>query len=665
MSNGNEDSHKLKLEKELNLDNDFSPPTEEEWKTAVEESLKGASFEKLVTQTYEGIDLQPIYTQKGSATPTHSKPGFAPYLRGTTAGGYLSRPWEICQEIPGSLAQSFNEALKYDLQRGQTGINLLLDLAAQKGLDSDTAAKEEVGKNGTAISTLEDLSIALADIDIEKYPLHIIVGFSGLEVIMMLNAFFKQQGREISRVKGSVDTDPLGYMVTHGDLPILPGAAYDRMAFVTQWAGQHAPLLKTIGVSGLPYHHAGADAVRELVYVLATAVEYIDQLLERGIVIDEIAGQMRFTFGIGPFYFMEIAKLRAARVLWAKIIETYGGGSQAQKMTIHARTSFYNQAKYDSYVNMLRTTTEAFSAVVGGVDSLHTNPFNEVFGSGDEFSRRAARNTQVILLEECRLDQLIDPAGGSYYVERLTYEVCQKAWEKFREIEAMGGMFKALQKGFPQDETNKVHEKRKQDIVDKKSIIVGTNYSVDVNEKKPGGNFPDYEEIYQVRKQYLKKYRDSRSLEQETKINEILSLSKIPDASNSTGIIQAGSEAFLAGATLGEINEKFLQGGLDQWVSKSVGQWVSGSVDQKGRRVEGEKVRSSKMGLKASIPISHTNSNKLYDIQDPGAFPADSVHLKKPSRWPEGPKSVPHAMGPPGRAAESFEALRDRENSHE
>jgi len=395
-------------------------------------------------------------------------------------------------------------------------------------------------------------------------------------------------------------------------------------------------------------------------------VEYIDRLLERGIVIDDIAGQMRFTFGIGPFYFMEIAKIRAARVLWAKIIESCGGSRLAQKMTIHARTSFYHQTKFDPYVNMLRTTTEAFSAVAAGVDSLHTNPFNEVFGSSDEFSRRAARNTQVLLLEECHLDRPVDPAGGSYFLESLTHEVCQKAWEKFREIEAMGGMFKALVKGFPQVEIAAVHEKRKQDIVDGRSIIVGTNYSANVNEKKPGDNFPDHEEIFQVRKKYLKKYRGRRSLEQEAKINEKLSISKVFDASNGAEIIPAGTEAFLAGATIGEINKKFLQGGLNQWVSESVGQWVSGSVDQKVRRGEGEKVRKSKIRLKASIPNLHTNSNKLYDIQDPDAFPADSVHLKKPSRWPEGPKSVPHAMGLPGRrAAEVFEQMRDQENAHE
>jgi methylmalonyl-CoA mutase len=624
----------MSLEKELNLDRDFSPPSAEEWKTTVEKSLKGASFEDLVTPTNEGIDLQPIYTIGDIETLPYldQKPGFAYYLRGTNPGGYLSQPWEICQEIPTSLARPFNEALQYDLQRGQTGIHLSLDPATQKGLDSDSAAVEEVGKNGTAISTLEDFSIALADIDIEKYPLHITAGFSGLEIIMVLNAFLKQQGKEITRVKGSIDTDPLGYMVTHGDLPILLETAYDRMSLVTKWACRQAPFLKTIGVSGLPYHNAGADAVRELAYVLAMAVEYIDRLLERGMAIDDIAGQMRFTFGIGPFYFMEIAKLRAARILWAKIIETCGGGSQAQKITIHARTSSYNQTKYDPYVNMLRTATEAFSAVTAGVDSLHTNPFSEVFGSSDEFSRRVARNTQVLLHEECRLDRSIDPAGGSYYVEKLTHEVCQKAWDKFREIEAMGGMFKALQKGFPQDEIAAVHEKRKQDIVNKKSIIVGTNYSANINEKKPQDNFPDYEEIYRERKKYLTKYRNSRSSEQETEINKKLSHLKNLAASNDEEVIPAGTESLIAGATISEINEKFLRGGLNQSVSGSVGQLGD---------------EQAQLGIPLiTMPRPHPETNE-------NQHKRFAQHIGSPRR------------GAPGRAAEDYEELRDREYSHE
>ncbi|NIM13577.1 MAG: methylmalonyl-CoA mutase [Candidatus Aminicenantes bacterium] len=549
-------SREIKLENQLNLSKDFPPPTYEEWRAAAEASLEGASFEKkLVTQTYEGIDLQPIYTGEDIGNLSHlgQKPGFPGFGRGTRASGYPGQSWEICQEIPAVFAGQFNEILKHDLQRGQTGIALGLDRASRIGLDSDAAPADDVGKSGMAISTLADFSTALADINIKQFPLHIDTGYSAMEALMLLRAFTERQGERIDAINGSIDADPLGFLVVHGKLPVSLDTVFDRMARVVRWAGAHAPQLKTIGISGLPYHHAGADAVRELAYVLATAVEYINRLLERGIHIDTIAGNMRFTFGMGAFYFMEIAKIRAARMLWAKIAAACGGNSASQKMTIHARTSTYNQTRYDPYVNMLRTTTEAFSAVVAGVDSLFTNPFNERFGSGDEFSRRTARNTQVLLKDESRLDCLIDPAGGSYFVETLTFQVAQKAWKLFQDIEAKGGMLKALRSGFPQEEIKAVEQKRKADIARRKSIIVGTNFSAHVKEKRLETTFPDYQAVHSKRTQFLEKYKEARSVEQKAEIKEKLSQLKNAFISGWEDVINAGAEAFLAGATLGEV----------------------------------------------------------------------------------------------------------------
>jgi methylmalonyl-CoA mutase len=549
-------SREIKLENRLNPGRDFPPTTYEEWRAAAEASLDGASFEKkLVTQTYEGIDLQPIYTGKDTGNLTHpgQKPGFPGFARGAGASGYAGRSWEICQEIPVVFAGQFNEILKHDLQRGQTGIVLGLDRASQMGLDSDAAPAHEVGNGGTAISTLADFSTALADINIKQFPLHIDAGYSAMEALMLLRAFTERQGERIDAINGSIDADPLGFLAVHGRLPVSLDTVFDRMAGVVRWCGTHAPQLKTIGISGLPYHHAGADAVRELAYVLAAAVEYIDRLLGRGIHIDTIAGNMRFSFGMGAFYFMEIAKIRAARMLWAKIAAACGGGNASQKMTIHARTSTYNQTRYDPYVNMLRTTTEAFSAVVAGVDSLHTNPFNERFGPGDEFSRRTARNTQVLLKEESRLDRLIDPVGGSYFVETLTYRVAQNAWKLFQDIEKKGGMLKALRAGFCQEEIKAVEQKRKADIAGRKSIIVGTNFSAHVKEKRPGTTFPDYEAVHRERTRFLEKYKEAGTVGQKAGIKEKLSRLKNAVISGWEDVINAGAEAFSAGATLGEV----------------------------------------------------------------------------------------------------------------
>jgi methylmalonyl-CoA mutase len=457
---------------ELTLADDFSLPTFEEWKAEAGKALKGAPYaKKLVTGTYEGIDLQPIYTAADSDSLPHTghKPGSGSFVRGTHCGGYLEQPWEICQEITASSARQFNEALKHDLQHGQTGITLFLDRH----------------RGGFGIDSREDLAAALAGIDLETYPLHIIPGHSALEPLQLLAAYLDGAGLNKNLVKGSIDTDPLGVLAVHGNLPTDISTVYDNMAEAIRWAKSHMPGMKTIGPCGLPYHNAGADAVRELAYVIAGAVHYIDQMQERGLPVDTIAGSMRFTFAVGPFFFMEIAKLRAARMLWSKIIVAYGGSNKSAGMTIHGKTSRYNQTICDPYVNMLRTTTEAFAAITSGVDSLSTNRFNETFAPADEFSRRVARNTQNVLLEECKADRLIDPAGGSYFVESLTLQVAEKAWKHFQQIETKGGMLEALLEGFPQHEIKGVAGQRQEDIAGRKSILVGTNFSANVKEALP------------------------------------------------------------------------------------------------------------------------------------------------------------------------------------
>jgi methylmalonyl-CoA mutase len=552
MPNSSQNIDEIKLEKEFSLSGDFSPPTYEEWKIAAEQYLKGVPFEKaLVTRTYEGIDLQPIYRREDIENLPHleKKPGFGNFARGTSAEGYLDRSWEICQTIPYSLPEEFNKALKHDLERGQTAVNLVLDKSARMGVDADTAEADDqgdvggVGVDGVSISHLEDLSIALKDIDLGKFPIHIDAGLSGLEMVTALAALLKKEGKAIAKLKGSVCTDPVGFLALHGKLPFSMETAYNRPAQVVRWAVEHAPQIKTVGISGVPYHNAGASAVQELAYALATAVEYIDRLSEQNLSIDQIAGSMRFTFAVGPFYFMEVAKLRAARILWAKIVEAYGGNKESQKMTIHGVTSFHNQTMYDPYVNMLRTTTEAFSAVVGGVDSLQTNPFDETFGPPDEFSRRIARNTQIILDEETQLDQLIDPAGGSYYVEKLTHEVAEKAWALFREIEKRGGMLKALTEGYPQEEIEAVTAKRNKDLAKRKSVLVGTNTFADVKEEKLESKAPDYDAVRKTRTRQLKTYRDAAA--KDTVSDALSRLTASP--------VEASIEALTAGATIGEV----------------------------------------------------------------------------------------------------------------
>ncbi len=539
----------IKLEKEINLLKDFPPPTYIEWKESAEKNLKGIPFEKkLVTKTYEEIELQPIYTQKDikNITFVNEMPGYNYYVRGTEPEGYLNKSWEICQEIPYSFAEEFNKALKYDLERGQTSISLLLDKATQLGIDADNTKVEEVGHQGISMSNLEDFSRALLDIDLRNYPIHINAGFSSIQILMVLAAFLKKQNIDFDKIEGSIDADPIGFMLVDGSLPVSLKFVYDKIALVLKWARYNMPKLRTIGISGLPFHNSGASAVQELAYVLATSVEYINQMLDRDLNIDDIAQSIRLTFGIGPFYFMEVAKLRAVRILWAKIIETYKGNKESQKAKIHARTSFLNQTKYDPYVNILRTTTEAFSAVAGGVDSLHTNSFDECFEQPGEFSRRIARNTQIILNEETRLGKIIDPGAGSYYVEKLTDEVAKKAWDLFRKIEKKGGVFKALKQGYLQEQVEKVDERRRKDIAKRKAVIIGTNMYSNLKEKKLDLKQLDYREIQKRRRQYLKEYKGSGIHKKH--IEELNNL-----CLDSENIIDIGIETVLKGATIGEI----------------------------------------------------------------------------------------------------------------
>ena len=384
---------KQELNEENQLFSEFPVPTYQEWRKAVEKSLKGASFEeKLVSKNYEGISLQPMYRQEDIEGLSHlsSLPGAVPYVRGTRALGYQEKPWEVSQELVYSTPKEFNEAAKNDLQRGQTMLNLVLDQASALGQDPDQALPENVGRGGVSISSLKDFNQALEGIDLEQTPLLIQAGCAGLPVYSMLVTHAGQAGLNISKLRGCVGMDPLGTLAKEGTIPFSLKKAYDFMASFTFWAKDETPELQTILVQGDPFHNAGGNAVQELAFALASGVEYVRGMQERGLSIEEIAPRMLFSFSIGSNFFMEIAKLRAGRLLWSKIIDAFGGNEEAQKMTIHARTSSWTKTVYDPYVNMLRGTAEAFAAIIAGVDSLHVSPFDEAVRPADEFSRRIA-----------------------------------------------------------------------------------------------------------------------------------------------------------------------------------------------------------------------------------------------------------------------------------
>ncbi|KAA3612065.1 MAG: methylmalonyl-CoA mutase [Calditrichaeota bacterium] len=531
--------NKNKFPKSINLLDDFDLPSYEEWRQAVEKLLKGAPYDKIMpTKTYEGITLEPMYRKEDMAGIDYlqAKPGEAPYVRGTRPLGYLQKNREIAQEIRYPAAQEFNRALLADLRAGQTAVNLIVDKATKAGQDSDESS--DAGQNGVAISTLEDLEIALKNVDLQNIPLHISCGVSSLGLSAMLAALCKKNGLDMQQVQGSVSADPLAELAETGKLPISFSAAMNDLANATKWALSNAQNIATCGVDVAAYLNAGASAVQELAFAMATGVQYLREMTTRGLAVDDVAPKMCFTFALGSNFFMEVSKLRAARLLWSQVVAAFGGGEEAQKIVIHAKTGSLNKTIYDPYVNMLRTTTEAFSGVLGGVDSMHVGPFDEVIRPADDFSRRIARNTQIILDKESHFDRVVDPAGGSWYIENLTNELAGKAWELFQKIEADGGMFAALEKNVPQSETAATAAARWNNLAMRKDKSVGTNVYANMTEEKLQKRPIDLKKFSAGRSKYLSDWRKK----------------SVSVAGGSSEKMAELIEAVLSGATIGSLS---------------------------------------------------------------------------------------------------------------
>ena len=525
-----------KLSDNLELRKDFPSTSFEDWKKAAEKDLKGQSYNKsLITKTYEGIDLQPIYTQENiKDNPLlENFPGYNNYVRGNKTEGNLKNGWMVSQELPYYSPREYNEALKYDLERGLTAIYFKPDLATLLSKDPESAINGGQGKSGTSAVSLEDLEECFRDIDLTKHPLFVNGGFSAMQIFSLFVSYFRKSGTDIKKLNAAFLSDPFVFAMRTGVTPYNMETAFDEIYNVTKWTADNKLNIKTIGVCGYEYVNAGGSAVQELGYAMASAVEYINQMLKRGLTIDEAAPRFFFTFGISTNYFMEVAKLRAARIIWSNIIDAYKGKEDSKKMFIHSKTSFYNQAKNDIYVNLLRTTTEAFSAVAGGADSIYTSPFDETVGLPDEFSRRLARNTQIVLREESHLNSVIDPAGGSYYVETITAEIAQKAWEIVKSVEAEGGMLNAVTKGIPQTEIEKTAAAKEKDYAKRKKVIVGNNMYANMKEERIAERENGFED---ARKERAEKFKNRK--QREVNLKEVT--------------VDSLVDNFLEGSTIGE-----------------------------------------------------------------------------------------------------------------
>lgn len=539
---------------------EFEPTGYEQWKAQTIVALKGGVFEKrMFTKTYEGIQLEPIYTGENTKNLTHihSYPGTDYFLRGVNAGGYVSMPWKVAQQCAEALPEKFNETAKQEMAKGSTSLNIALDTATLSGVDATEADAGIIGDQGMSLSTLQDAAQAFADIQLSKYDLHVYTGYSNVSMLGLITALAKTNGQAYQNLSGCIGADPLGALARSGKLPCGLDELYDELAHSTVWAGQNMPNMRTILIRGEVYHDGGANAVQEIGYAVSTAIAYVRELQQRGLDINDIAGHIRFSFSLGSNFFMEIAKLRAARMIWAQIVEAFGGNKEAQKINVHARTSFFTKTKYDPYVNMLRTTTEAFSGVVGGVDSLQVGCFDEAIRHGDEFSRRISRNTQLLLQNECNLVQPVDPAGGSWYIETLTQQVAEKAWAVIQQLDGQGGIVKALQEGVIQAEIAAVLKQRFKNLANRSDRAVGTNMYPNMTEQPLEVPAQHADGNQAVRIKAINNYREDIDAKHCQSV-----LAKIGEAAGAQHgkLISLAVEAFQAGATAGEIRRELNRG---------------------------------------------------------------------------------------------------------
>jgi methylmalonyl-CoA mutase len=532
---------------------EFPPVGLEDWRKLVDVELKGAPFDKkMLTPTSEGITLRPLYRREDTANLPHinSFPGFAPFVRGTRAGGYLKRSWDISQEIAVSSPAGFNNAACNSLSHGSTALNMVLDKATRNGQDPDWAQPEEVGNGGLSVATLSDLDRALAGIDLDQTSLFIRSGASAMPFAALLVALTQTRRKASANLRGCIEMDPLGVLSHEGRLPQSLECAYREMAVLTQWAARNAPQLQTICVHSRSWHEGGGNAVQELAFTLATAVDYLREMHERGIEVDIVAPRIRFAVTVGSSFFLEIAKLRALRMLWSRAVAAVGGTDVSQRAALHVRTSLWNKTVCDPHNNMLRTTVEAFAGVLGGCDSMQVGAFDEIIRQPDDFSRRIARNTQIILDKECNLTHVIDPAGGSWYVETLTAELAARAWTLFQEVEKLGGMHAALRAGFPQKAVAATAAEKLKAVARRRDSIVGINQYANPREEPLKTPATDGAAFYRRRAHDVAALRTS--LDDAADATALEKLGQVLDYQGPE-LFDACVKAVVAGATLGEI----------------------------------------------------------------------------------------------------------------
>jgi methylmalonyl-CoA mutase len=524
------------------------------WEALAAKDLKGAGPDSLTWNTLEGIAVKPLYTAADTAGLTHmnSLPGLAPFTRGVRATMYAGRPWTIRQYAGFSTAEASNAFYRNALASGQQGVSVAFDLATHRGYDSDhPRVVGDVGKAGVAIDSVEDMKILFDGIPLEKISVSMTMNGAVIPVLASFIVAGEEQGVPRAALSGTIQNDILKEFMVRNTYIYPPEPSMRIVADIIEYTAAEMPKFNSISISGYHMQEAGANLVQELAFTLADGREYVKTAIARGMDVDDFAGRLSFFFAIGMNFFMETAKLRAARLLWHRIMAEFGAKKPASLMLrTHCQTSGVSLQEQDPYNNVVRTAYEAMAAVLGGTQSLHTNALDEAIALPSDFAARIARNTQLILQEETGVTRVIDPLAGSYYVESLTDQMASEAWKIIEEVEAMGGMTKAVATGMPKLRIEESAAKRQAMIDRGEEVIVGVNkYRL---EKEDDISIRDIDNVA-VREAQVAKLTAIRASRDAAKVEAALAEVTFR-AGHGGNLLAAAVDAARARATVGEIS---------------------------------------------------------------------------------------------------------------
>ena len=528
---------------------------DKKWQEKASEELKSDNTESLNWNTLEGIEVKPLYTADDLMELEHlnSLPGFQPFLRGPRATMYSKRPWTVRQYSGFSTAEESNKFYRDNLSAGQTGLSVAFDLATHRGYDSDhPRVPGDVGKAGVAIDSVEDMKILFDQIPLDKMSVSMTMNGAVIPIMAMFIVAAEEQGVAKGVLQGTLQNDILKEFMVRNTYIYPPEDSMRIVADIIAYCSKQLPLFNSVSISGYHMLEAGATCTQELAYTIADGLEYVRAARNQELDVDSFAPRLSFFFGIGMNFFMEIAKLRAARVLWSELIEQEFKPKNPKSLMLrtHCQTSGVSLTSQDPYNNIIRTTIEAMAAVLGGTQSLHTNSFDEALALPTPFSAEIARNTQLVLREETGLTKVIDPLAGSYYVESLTASIIKESRKLINEVEELGGMTKAVQAGVPKLRIEESAAIRQAKIEKKEEVIVGVNNYFSSNEKVVDILSIDNQDVREQQLNKLKNIKESRDEEicQQT-LENIESTAK-----NGGNLLEVAIQAAKARATVGEIS---------------------------------------------------------------------------------------------------------------